>query len=74
MEYADTIYVYLLNLKPGERINVNDTKDPDRFVKTVKNLMDFWNLKGFEFNDDYSVLRRMNSFIQNKPYANSRNN
>ena len=66
MEYADQVYTFLLKLRPGERVNVNSSKDPARFIETVKDMMDNWNLKDFEFNADYSVLRRMNGFNLNK--------
>ena len=62
MEYADQVYLYLMKLRPGERVNVMSSKDPQKFIETVKNLMDNWNLGGFEFNADYTVLRRMNVF------------
>ena len=68
MEYADQVYVYLLNLRPGDKVNVASSKDPELFIKTVKDLMDNWNLKGFEFNADYSILRRMNGFKINELY------
>ena len=62
MEYADQVFAYLLKLQPGQKVDVNSSKDPERFINQVKNLMDNWNLKGFEFNEDYTVLRRMNDF------------
>lgn len=65
MDFSDQVYIYLLNLRPGERVNVNRTKDPARFIETVKDLIDNWNLNDFEFNADYSILRRMNAFKTN---------
>ena len=62
MEYADQVYEYLLRLRRGQKVDITSSKDPQRFIDTVKDLMDNWNLKGFEFNQDYTVLRRMNDF------------
>lgn len=69
MDYADQVYVYLLKLKPGQKVNVMSSKDPEKFIETVKNLMDNWNLRGFEFNADYTVLRRMNGFKLSNKYG-----
>jgi uncharacterized protein (DUF2249 family) len=62
MEYADQVFSYLLQLQPGQKVDVNSSKDPERFINQVKNLIDNWNLKGIEFNEDYTVLRRINNF------------
>ncbi len=62
MEYIDQVYAFLINLKPGERISVNSSKNPERFIETVKRLHDSWGLDDFEFNQDYKTLRRMNGF------------
>ena len=62
MEYADQVFTYLRNLHPGQKVDVKSSKDPERFINQVKNLMDNWSLEGYEFNDDYTVLRRMNGF------------
>jgi hypothetical protein len=72
MEYQDEIYLFLLKMKPGEKRNVQSASDPEKFISAVKNLMDNWGLKNMvEFNEDYSVIRKMNSFTLNKPsYAN----
>jgi hypothetical protein len=66
MEYADQVYTFLLKLQPGQKVDVTTSKDPQKFINQVKNLMDNWNLTGFEFNADYTVLRRMNGFNNKK--------
>lgn len=63
MEYADKVYVYLLKLRPGEKVNISTSKDPKRLIDCVKDLMDNWYLRRyFSFNADYTVLRRMFDF------------
>jgi hypothetical protein len=64
MEYIDQVYNFLIHLKPGERISVSSSKDPGRFIETVKRLHDNWGLDDFEFNADYTIIRRMNGFIK----------
>lgn len=60
MKYADQVYEYLMNLRPGDRINVRAAKDPEKFIECVKDLMDNWGLRTVvEFNADYTVLRRL---------------
>jgi len=65
MEYIDQVYVYLLNLRPGDKVAVSRSQDPARFVETVKRLMDNWGLRDkVEFNEDYTILRRRMEFIK----------
>lgn len=63
MEYSDKVLEYLLTtIKSGESIPVNKlSKDPEKFVNTVKALMDERSLQlnEWEFSNDFLTLKRM---------------
>lgn len=63
MSYDDKVLQYLINtIKCGESIPVNKlSKDTEKFVATVKSLMDGRELRldEWEFSNDFTTIKRL---------------
>lgn len=63
MEYIDKVLAYLLDkIQPGTNKEIDSIAEvPEKFIKTVKHLLDEKYLKSieFEFSADYKYIKRM---------------
>ena len=62
MDLLYTTLLYLRRIPKGEsrKIKVIAKKDPDLLIKLTKNLIDI-GFSEFEFNSDYTEIRRMHT-------------
>lgn len=60
MDYNDEVFNWLKTIEKGTKIDVYKAKNPDKFIKAVKYLMDGEWIIGFTFSNDYKYLKRNN--------------
>ena len=59
--FTDRAFTYCKEMKPGERheiAKIPGLDDPEKFIKAVKQSMDWGILKEFHFSNDYRFICR----------------